>query len=170
MEWLTSRLVLRTPRDTDLERLFEIYGDSATHQFNPFGPLTDIDQARSLLGKWLEHWDAKGYGQWAVAAREDVQRVIGFGGIDARSYLQVERVNLGYRFAPEAWGQGYATELAEAALRYGLAELQLPEIYAVVRPAHLASIRVLEKIGMRAAGELDDVPGQAPSLVFRAGR
>jgi RimJ/RimL family protein N-acetyltransferase len=170
MERLTARLSLRSPTETDLKRLFEIYGDPATHQFNPFGPLREIEQAQALLDKWIMHWDEKGYGQWAISTRENPQQVIGFGGIDARDFLEVERVNLGYRLAPEVWGLGYATELGVAALQYGLVELQLPEIFAVVRPTHLASIRILEKIGMHAAGELDDVPGQASSLVFNAKR
>lgn len=48
-----------------------------------------------------------------------------------------------------AWGQGYATELSKAALKYGVAELKVRHIFAVVSPNHLASIRVLEKVGMR---------------------
>lgn len=166
MQRLTSRLVLRPPTEDDLQLLFAIYGDPATNTFNPAGPLTDIEQARALLIRWLKHWDEKGYGQWAIALRVEPQRVIGFGGIDARDYLHVERLNLGYRFALEAWGQGYATELSQAALDFAFVELRAPRIYAVVRPAHLASVRVLEKIGMHRDGKLDDVPGQAPSLVF----
>jgi RimJ/RimL family protein N-acetyltransferase len=166
----TARLVLRAPSFDDVQRLFAIYGDPATHQFNPSGPLTDIDQAHSLLEGWLTHWQHKGYGQWAIATREAPGEIIGFGGIDARKYLHVERLNLGYRFGVQAWGQGYATELSQAALDYGFAELQVPEIYAVVRPLHYASIRVLEKVGMQRIGTLDDVPGQAASLVYRSTR
>ena len=168
MPRLTSRLSLRPPINADLKHLFGIYGDPATHQFSPFGPLMYIEQAEVLLEKWIRHWEEKSYGQWVISTRESPLHVIGFGGIDARDFLDVERVNLGYRFAPEAWGKGYATELGKAALHYGLVELQLPEIFAVVRPTHLASIRILEKIGMHAAGELDDVPGHAPSLLFKA--
>jgi RimJ/RimL family protein N-acetyltransferase len=166
MHRLTPRLTLRRPIASDLERLFAIYGDPATHQFNPFGPLLKIEQAQALLEKWTRHWDQQGYGQWAIASRADPEHVIGFGGIDARYFLEVERINLGYRFAPDAWGQGYATELGRAALEFGLIELKLAEIFAIVRPTHQGSIRILEKIGMRVHGELDDVPGQAPSLVF----
>jgi RimJ/RimL family protein N-acetyltransferase len=82
--------------------------------------------------------------------------------------MGVQRVNLGYRFAVEAWGQGFATEMGKAALDYGFSSLNLKEVYGYVRPNHVASIRVLEKIGMQRWGELDDVPGQAPSLMFRA--
>jgi RimJ/RimL family protein N-acetyltransferase len=164
----TERLILRAPARDDLDSLFAIYGDPATNRFNPAGPLTGIEQAQSLLDGWLAHWQAKGYGQWAIATRESPCEVIGFGGIDARKYLKVERLNLGYRFAVQVWGQGFATELSQAALDFGFVELHVPEIYAVVRPAHEASIRVLEKIGIQRIDTLDDVPGQAASLVYRA--
>lgn len=164
----TSRLILRPPRPDDLDSLFAIYGDPATHQFNPSGPLTGIDKAQALLDTWLKHWHDKGYGQWAIATIAAPDEIIGFGGIDARHYLDVERLNLGYRFAVKGWGQGYATELSQAALEFGFAELAVPEIYAVVRPNHSASIKVLEKVGMQCIDTLDDVPGQARSLVYRA--
>lgn len=163
----TARLSLRPPRPDDLASLFAIYGDPATHQFNPSGPLADIDKAQALLESWLKHWRDKGYGQWAIATLEAPDAIIGFGGIDARQYLDVERLNLGYRFAVQGWGRGYATELSRAALDYGFTELAVPEIFAVVRPDHAASIKVLEKVGMQLIDSLDDVPGQARSLVYR---
>jgi RimJ/RimL family protein N-acetyltransferase len=164
----TERLILRPPQPEDLESLFAIYGDPATHQFNPAGPLLELRQAQTMLDRWLLHWAEKGFGQWAVATRETPACVIGFGGLDARMYLETERLNLGYRLGPKAWGQGYATELGRVALDFGFVELAVPEIFAVVRPDHGASIKVLEKIGMQRVDTLDDVPGQAPSLVFKA--
>ena len=166
----TPRLILRPAKAEDLSALFAIYGDPATNQFNPAGPLREISQAQALLDGWLAHWQEKGFGQWAIATHEAADAVIGFGGIDARMYLDVERLNLGYRFAVTAWGKGYATELSQAALDYGFRDLQLPDIFAVVRPNHLASIRVLEKIGMQHIDSLDDVPGQPASQVYRASR
>jgi RimJ/RimL family protein N-acetyltransferase len=166
----TPRLILRPPRLDDLVSLFAIYGDPATNQFNPSGPLADIHKAEALLDTWLKHWRDKGYGQWTIATVANPDAIIGFGGLDARLYLDIERLNLGYRFAASAWGQGYATELSRAALEYGFAELAVPEVFAVVRPAHMASIKVLEKIGMQLVETLDDVPGQAQSLVYRVGR
>jgi RimJ/RimL family protein N-acetyltransferase len=164
MQHLTSRLILRPPVRDDLARLLQIYGDQATNQFNPSGPLRSISQASALLERWLSHWATVGYGQWAI----EPDHVIGFGGIDTRAYLDEERMNLGYRFGVEAWGQGYATELGHAALAYGFEALCAPAIFAVVRPAHAASIRVLRKVGMLHTGDLDDVPGGAPSWVFTA--
>ncbi|MBA1228673.1 GNAT family N-acetyltransferase [Pseudomonas viridiflava] len=163
-----SRLIYRKPTPADLPRLFDIYGDPRTHLFNPAGPLTSLAQAESVLSRWLEHWSVHGYGWWAVATDEAPDQVIGFGGIALHDYLGEQRVNLGYRFAEHAWGKGLATQLGKAGLAHAFESLHLPQVYGLVRPAHAASIKVLEKIGMQRIGVLDEVPGQAPSLVFRA--
>lgn len=170
MERTSARLRLRRPAEDDLARLFAIYGDAATNAFNPAGPLPDLERAHALLAGWLAQWRAHGLGPWAIATRADPDHVIGFGGISLHPYLRQQRVNLGYRFAVPAWGQGYATELGMAALAFGFDEHRCDEIFGLVRPSHAASIRVLEKIGMQLADTLDDVPGQAPSLVYRAAR
>lgn len=168
MHITTARLLLRQPVLADMESFFAIHSDPATNQFNPAGPLTDRAQASAVFQTWLQHWNEHGYGQWAVTTRDAPQTVIGFGGVAQRLYGEVERLNLGYRFATSVWGNGYATELAEAALRYALHGLKQPCVFAIVRPAHTASIRVLEKIGMKRTDVLDDVPGQPSSLVYEA--
>jgi RimJ/RimL family protein N-acetyltransferase len=166
----TERLVLRAPIRADLARVYAIHADPETNRFNPAGPMRDPAQAEALLDAWLAAWTRHGYGPWAVAHAAAPDHVIGFGGIGPRLYGGVERINLGYRFDAAAWGGGLATELARAALAAGFGELELEAIHALVRPAHAASIRVLEKTGMRLDGTLDDVPGQAHSLVFVARR
>lgn len=168
MPMSSAHLIYRAPEPDDLARLFAIYSDPQTQLFNPSGPMTDESQATAMLNRWVEHWQARGYGWWAIARRDAPEHVIGFGGIGLHDFPGVQRVNLGYRFAVEAWGQGFATEMGRAALEYGFSTLKLEEVYGYVRPTHAASIRVLEKIGMQRCGELDDVPGQAPSLMFRA--
>lgn len=162
-----SRLIYRQPRPDDVQRLFAIFGDPQTNLFNPAGPMDSLDVAQRLLDHWLEQWASQGYGWWAITRKEAPEHIIGFGGIAPLNYLTERRINLGYRFAVEAWGQGYATELGRDALMLAFDTLGLPAVFGLVRPDHAASIRVLEKIGMQPFGLLDDVPGKAPSLVLR---
>ncbi len=61
-------------------------------------------------------------------------------------------IELGYRFVRRVWGRGVATEVAAAALDYGFRHLKLDRIVAVTDPRNLASQRVLQKIGLSAAG------------------
>lgn len=168
MPMSSAHLIYRAPEPDDLARLFAIYSDPQTQLFNPSGPMTDEAQAAAMLKGWIEHWQAHGYGWWAIARKDAPDHIIGFGGIGLHDFMGVQGVNLGYRFAVEAWGQGFATEMGRAALAFGFSRFKLEEVYGYVRPTHAASIRVLEKIGMERCGELDDVPGQAPSLLFRA--
>lgn len=168
MSAVASRLTYRRPHASDVQRLFAIYGDPQTNLFNPVGPLASLEVAQRLLDHWLAQWASQGYGWWAIARVEAPDHIIGFGGIAPMDYLTQRRINLGYRFAVQAWGQGYATELGRDALKLAFETLGLPEVFGLVRPDHAASIRVLEKIGMQPFGTLDDVPGKAPSLVLRA--
>lgn len=55
------------------------------------------------------------------------EQILGFGGIAHHHYLAEQRVNLGYRFAVEAWGKGYATQLGQDALQHAFVQLGLPE-------------------------------------------
>jgi RimJ/RimL family protein N-acetyltransferase len=162
----TERLFLRPPAPADLATVFAIHGDPRTNVFNPDGPHRDIDASRAMLERWLAHWAQHGYGHWMMATLDEPGRAIGMGGINHRSYGGELRVNLGYRLACEAWGRGYATELGREALRLAFDELSLPEVNALVRPANLASQAVLRKLGMQANGLIDDVPGEASSLLF----
>lgn len=162
-----SRLIYRKPEARDVQRLFAIFGDPQTNLFNPSGPMASLADAQRLLDHWLEQWAAQGYGWWAIARKGQPEHIIGFGGVAPLNYLTERRINLGYRFCVEAWGQGYATELGRDALAMAFDTLDFAEVFGLVRPDHGASIRVLEKLGMQPFGLLDDVPGKAPSRVFR---
>jgi RimJ/RimL family protein N-acetyltransferase len=166
MSLTSARLIYRPPLMNDAGRAFQIYSDPRTQQFNPSGPMRDPAQAHALLEAWIGHWAQHGWGWWAIAERAAPEQVIGFGGVAHYDYLGEARVNVGYRFAPEAWGKGFATELGHAALEYAFLTLGIDRVWALVRPDHQASIKVLEKIGMHRTGTLDDVPGEAQSLVF----
>ena len=121
----TSRLTYRKPEASDVQRLFAIFGDPQTNLFNPNGPMASLADAQRLLDHWLEQWATQGYGWWAVARSEQPERIIGFGGVAPLNYLTERRINLGYRFAVEAWGQGFATQLGRDALAQAFGPLRL---------------------------------------------
>lgn len=113
----------------------------------------------------IANWDEHGFGSWTIKTK-DSGTIIGFGGLSYRMYVDELKLNLGYRFDKDFWGQGYATELASYAISYGFSELPIDKIFAIVRPKHTASIKVLEKCKMQLFGQLNDVPDQEDSLVF----
>jgi len=166
----TKRLQLRPVTETDAQMLFSIYGDPATNQFNPAGPYPSLQHAETVLERWLTHWRDKGFGNWAIALRENPEQIIGFGGLSISRYADITINNLGYRFATDAWGKGLATEFSLSAVHYGFETLGLSEISAVVRGNHLASQKVLMKTGLTYSREVDDVKNAPPSLLFTLSR
>ncbi|MFL9895835.1 GNAT family N-acetyltransferase [Paraburkholderia sp. RL17-381-BIF-C] len=163
----TPRIILRRPIGRDIDALYRIYGDPRTNAFNPAGPIPSRADAEATMARWLNHWLDSGFGMWAISILNCPNEVVGFGGLTYRSFGQEKKVNLGYRLAVEAWGQGLATELATTAINFGFQALGLQEIFALVRSNHVASRNVLEKAGLTQFGSLDDVPGDAPSIVYR---
>ncbi|RKS96451.1 GNAT family N-acetyltransferase [Chryseobacterium defluvii] len=161
----TERLILRKPAKEDFERFFEINNDPKTNMHNPSGPM-GFEKAESTFARMLDHWEKHNFGGWTIVEKDNPENIIGFGGLSYKLYGEEEKLNLGYRFAPEAWGKGYATEFSKKTIAFGLNDLNKEEIFGVVRPDNVTSVKVLEKSGMSLAGKLDDVPGQPESLIY----
>lgn len=165
----TSRLILSRPMEEDFRRFFEINADPDTNLFNPNGAMR-FETAEKAFAEILEHWSAKGFGTWSIIEKENPTHVIGFGGLCDRLYGNEIKMNVGYRFDKKYWGKGYATELTKYAIQFGLNELKIGEIFAIVRPKHLVSIKVLEKCSMKLFGELNDVENDENSLIYKIER
>lgn len=87
-----------------------------------------------------------GYAPWTVETKAD-GRIIGWGGLYDDPFDPGWGVEIGYSFAPSAWGCGYATELVAASMSFADDILHLPEVHAFARPENAGSRRVLEKAG-----------------------
>jgi RimJ/RimL family protein N-acetyltransferase len=143
-ELTTERLVLRGFRDSDLAPFAAMNGDPAVMEHFP----ATLDRAGSdaLVDRILDRWRTDGHGLWAVERRAD-GAFLGFTGIARLPYLPVPEI--GWRFARFAWGQGFATEAARAALAFGFDTLDLSEVVSVTTVANRRSTAVMERLGMR---------------------
>lgn len=152
---VTDRLLLRTLLETDLDVLYAIHADPATSRYSPTGPMASLEEARRRLDLWLSDWSQRGVGYWAVERRETPGVVIGFGGVRHRELEGQQVLNLAYRFTPQAWGSGFATEVAREAVT--LARVHRPEIpvIAIINELNAPSIRVAERLGMRVDRVID---------------
>lgn len=103
------------------------------------------DAKRYLDQGPLASYRRHGFGLFRVSLRDTLQ-VVGMCGLIRRDTL--DDVDLGYAFLPGFWGRGYAEEAARASLNYGLDELRLPRVVAVITPGNVPSVRVVEKLGM----------------------
>lgn len=79
--------------------------------------------------------------------RKDDKRIIGWGGLYDDPFDPGWGIEVGYFFDPLAWGQGYASELVAACMRFADDALGLPAIMAFAHPDNAGSRRVLEKAG-----------------------
>lgn len=104
------------------------------------------DAHRYLRDGPMAMYDKFGFGLWHASRRADGV-FVGMCGLLKRDVLP--DVDVGYAFLPEHWGLGYASEAAGACLELGARRFGLKRIIGVVSDHNVASIRVLEKIGMR---------------------
>lgn len=109
------------------------------------GGVKSLDQIHSAIKEnVLGDYEKYGLGRFAVVEKS-TGKFIGFSGL---KYIpEVDFVDLGYRFGKEYWGKGIATETAIASLDYGFKNLNLNTIYGWVMPDHVASIRIMTKLG-----------------------
>ncbi|MCV2366636.1 GNAT family N-acetyltransferase [Roseateles oligotrophus] len=162
----TARLLLREPRADDLDAVFELHADPVCTRCSASATLGRRDEAQALLQGWLAHWQTHGFGYWVISAREQPDAVIGFGGVMHKTIDGISGPYLYFRFRPQAWGQGFASEMALRALDLSFTVLKQAQVLAIVLPANTPSRKTLERIGMLLKSALADVPGQPPSLVY----
>ena len=110
------------------------------------GKLQSRAQTEVRLNAILDHWEQHGFGLWVT-----IEKASGdFAGFCGLKYLDsTSEIEVGYRLAKRFWGMGFATEAAQASLRFGFEVHGLDRIVAVVQPENVASCRVAEKIGLR---------------------
>ena len=153
-ELSTDRLLLRQWRDSDPEPFAVMNADPAVMEHFP-APLTR-EQADELIDRASAAIDERGWGLWALEVR-DTGEFIGFTGLSVPSFEAhfTPAVEIGWRLMKGAWGNGYATEAARAALAYGFGPADLDEIVSFTATTNLPSQRVMQRIGM-THDEADD--------------
>jgi RimJ/RimL family protein N-acetyltransferase len=160
----TARLVLRRPAVGDGPAMFRVHGDPETYRYSPAGPDPDLAASEEVLRRWLHGWAEDGYGYWAVTL-PTTSEVLGFGGVRRFEWRERDVLNLYYRFVPAAWGHGYATETARAAVELARAHLGSLPIVARTRQPNVPSQRTAEHAGLVRRPDLDT----AEQVVFTLG-
>ena len=159
----TDRLVLRPAVDADRDAIAALNAHPKVGEW--LGGVRDRAASDAFVDRVQAHEAAHGFGFGVVECNAS-GRVVGMTGLWwIPPEMNMEpAVEIGWRFHPEAWGHGYATEAAKAALTYGLATLKLPEIIAFTARTNLASQSVMRRIGMTHDPDRNfDHPGLAES-------
>jgi ribosomal-protein-alanine N-acetyltransferase len=148
----TDRLLLREYVEEDAEAFFKLNTDPEVVRFVPDKPLLNVEQARqTLIDHPIADYRKHGFGR-GVCILKSTGEQIGLAGL---KYLDaLGEVDVAYRLLPAHWGQGLATEVAFASVRYGFVALALKRIIGLVMPKNIASLRVLEKTGLHYTEEV----------------
>ena len=152
----TERLVLRDWRESDLEPWAAMNVDPEVRRY--LGRPMTAAQAEAWALNFQDDLDRHGYGFWALEV-QSTGEFIGFTGLDrVDEEMPFTGIELGWRLARRAWGNGYATEAGQAALRYGFDDLELSEIAAVTAAGNVRSQSVMRRLGMTRdpAEDFDD--------------
>lgn len=157
----TKRLVLRKWTNADCDALFEILRDARVAQFIADGKPFTREEVIEFLA-WTEKYEREnGFCRWKVIEKASGATV---GSCGFARPFDLDEIELGFLFAPNRWGRGYATEIAAAAVDYGFKKLGFHEIIAMTDVENTASQKVLEKIGFASRG-IEAIGGEE-SLVF----
>ncbi|HET9906195.1 MAG TPA: GNAT family N-acetyltransferase [Anaerolineales bacterium] len=143
----TERLILRQFSTDDADFILRLLNEPSFIQNIGDRGVRTLDDARSyILRVPVASYEKNGFGLNLVTLRETGSS-IGMCGLIKRDEL--EDVDIGYAFLPEYWSRGYAVEAATAVKEYARTVIGLKRLVAITDPENQASIRVLEKIGLR---------------------
>lgn len=162
VELHTERCVLRQWRDSDLVPWAEMNADPEVRRWFP--EVLDAERAGTEAGRCRDAIARRGWGMWALELPGEIA-FAGFVGLNVPQYDApfMPAVEIGWRLPRAAWGRGYATEAAQAALGFAFSRLALREVIAITVPGNLASRRVMQRLGMvrDATGDFDHPRVQA---------
>ena len=148
----TPRLTLRQYQVGDFE-FFAALNGNALARSRMGGPL-DRNQAQLRFQRFVAETAVAGQGAWAVISRRD-------GSYIGHCWLCVpegsDAADFGVILDPPVWGQGYGSEIAQVVIAHGLG--RYPRVVATVDTDHVASVRMLERAGMKREREVRDEEG-----------
>ncbi len=139
----TEHLLIRPCKEDDIPAYADIVADHEVMRYigpgTPLGP----DLARRSLLLNIEQYDKTGWSRCIVVNREsrELMGVCGFADYN-------NELDFGWRYGTQFWGKVYATEAATAVLKLGIEKFRFPRIVCIAHIRNIASIKVIEKIGM----------------------
>ena len=162
----TERLVLRVWTEADRVPFAEMNADAEVMEHFP-STMTSAE-SDAFVDRIEQHFAARGFGLWVV---EVDGRFVGFTGlqvprfhVDWMDQREQPVLEIGWRLQRSAWGRGYATEAAAAALRFAFDELGRQEVVSFTVVGNRRSRQVMERLGMQYLTGYDHPIPDGPAL------
>ncbi len=142
---VTRRLILRPWRKADLDGFAAMHADP---EVMVDGPMLSLAQSEAKFRRYRDAFEHLGLCRWALARRDGT--FLGYVGIMPipREHPAAPGFEIGWRLMRQAWGCGYASEGATAALRDGFDRLGFREVLSYAAPDNLRSHAVMQRIGL----------------------
>lgn len=144
IQYETTRTLLRELSIDDAKDFYTLNLDPKVIQYTGDKPFKSIDDAKIFL-KNYDQYKQFGVGRLAVIEKSS-NTFIGWCGL--KFCLEKDEYDIGFRFYQDYWNKGFATETAKKCLEVGFEDLKLEKIVGRVMNENIASIKVLEKIGL----------------------
>lgn len=141
----TQRLILRELNPNDAENFYKLNLNPNVIKYTGNSAFKDINEAKDFLENYPDY-KINGFGRWAVIEKSN-NEFLGWCGLKYDKNL--DEPDIGFRFFEEHWNKGFATESAKACINFGFEKLHLQTIVGRAMTENIASIKVLEKIGLR---------------------
>ncbi|MBK8627217.1 MAG: GNAT family N-acetyltransferase [Saprospiraceae bacterium] len=154
-EFQTDRLIFRPLTLSDAKDMFKLDSDPVVMKYLGNRPLSSIDEVTLYLKNIVKQYETNGIARWAAIEKYSGE-LMGWAGIkfiaeETNGYKDF--YDIGYRFRPEFWGKGYATEATMAWIEYAKNHLNINTLYASAHTENLASQNVLKKCGFILTGQ-----------------
>lgn len=141
----TQRLILRPFTMEDAAAVVRFGSENRTQELTGDVGIYTIEKAEEIISQvWLKEYAQYGYARMAVIVKAS-NELIGFSGLKHLPELALP--DLGYRFLPDYWGQGIATEAGKAIIDWGFENFEFDKIVAFSFPFNFGSMGVLRKLG-----------------------
>lgn len=145
----TTRLSLYPVEAADVDAVHALLIDPGVRRFLMDDVVITRDRAREMVDASVVSFETRGFGLWVVRALED-ERFVGVAELRPVD----DEVELLMAIAPSHWRRGLGREAARAVLAFAFARARLPRVIAQADPPNTASIRLMEALGMRRLGEV----------------
>jgi len=146
----SARLLLLPWEDADFVDFKPIATDPEVMRYITNGEPWPDEKIGEFVERQRLHYRELGYCFWKLILKGN-GRLVGFCGLEPLDDLP--GVEIGWWLAQDQWGRGLATEAAQVAMGDGFERIGLNRIVAVALRENHASIRIMEKLGMRYESE-----------------
>lgn len=154
----TERLLMRAFRESDLDEYAAMCADPEVMRYLGEGRPLARWEAWRQMAMIIGHWQLRGYGMWAVEENSTGKLLGRIGCFYPEGWPGFE---IGWTLGRQAWGKGFATEGARAALDFAFQTLDQNHVISLIRPDNQASIRVAERLGESLEGSVTLFGGEA---------